>query len=1443
MNIALTEKDEFYKNILGMFIKITTSSGTLAYSSGPSTKDEKTEGYRHCSKSVINALEQIAARLERRDLLQDLLVRLLELFVQMGLESKRASQKASFLKASSSAGNLGILIPAIATTVSRLPPITDPKPRLHKLFRDFWLYCVVFGFGVEGSSTWPVQWYTGVCHIAARSPLLLGEEHLRSELLYNWALKSDAIDATEVNEVRTSVLDVIGNANELSVIVKQLNFGQCTYLLSVYRLESLRVANDTSSFHQIFTYLENKPIQKDKAGMWQCISVIADRVFELFLNALTGKPKTDERERELESHAQFFLVKFNHLTSRIRRIADKYLSSLVDRFPHLLWNGAVLHTMLDILQVLAQSLEQKVDNHQCLHLDVGDTPYVLIVSDAAELRERTVSDFAARCTGILKEALKWAPLTTKSLLQEYLVKVDHIQTNFGQHTGMALVTESSVTMPSLNRNTAAVSSSVISKRPSCAKYDNAQFTAGLTIRSRYVGEINGMLDMSMLSNECSKEEARSLLSATIIKQLEQTAGKDTQMYETALFRASALLINFQDLDRKLLRSVCWSPAQLFTRQSLESAVACWEWISAARPDIELQFLCELSAAWQWTVDCRKGLFSVDEPRSNPLSVSEDNVEEPYSPNVSPHELWIQFLFQRFEVVKYSNSDKVNVFLMLLLRSLPLLVSKKSLLSRHPSALNGRFNLLLLGINMLQEDILTNSAIKNVLRERIYTNALDYFSVGLVCPQRSGTDLREDITTLIKFWQAILQDKKSLLTILNVESKQRSVSVSSDLAIYSQKWMNTLPISTPVQYSSRNSSGATSRDQRLDTFDSLIKNLLRRRNLIMALVKREIDFLSTWHNTAADANLVFPGEEQLAKWSTQTTFTEKVWRDLVKLAWHISPSLAVHLCARFKENTTIPKEIASLVKRHPSAVTDIPEAVNFLITASNIEKNIPELSAILCWSPVTPVTALSYFSCLYPPHPLTAQYASRVLRSFPPDAIMFYISQLVQATRYDKLGYVTQYILWAAGKSQLIAHQLFWNMKTNIYTDEEGKNRDSGIADRLEYIMQKITESLSGSALDFYKREFDFFEKVTGISGEIKPLPKPQRKQACLDALRKIKVESGVYLPSNPECMILDIDYTSGTPMQSAAKAPFLARFKVRRCGIQELERINVGDHEPTALSHHESRDHLQHRHHAAIARTNSRLTDNKVYWQGAIFKVGDDVRQDMLALQVISLFKNIFEHVGLDLLLIPYRVVATAPGCGVIECVPNAKSRDQLGRQTEVDLFEYFVRTYGEESTARFQKARTNFIKSMAAYSIVSFLLQIKDRHNGNIMISNEGHVIHIGEPDDPIVEGTTFGWVVHGGKEYADGTCMFTRETNEYERLYSLDVLGIEDRGEGDQLDVYREFQESITTRNDGRYEVSVPWIPGAELVNSNEEPSRKRLKNIERKLSHDKRLREAYE
>lgn len=123
-------------------------------------------------------------------------------------------------------------------------------------------------------------------------------------------------------------------------------------------------------------------------------------------------------------------------------------------------------------------------------------------------------------------------------------------------------------------------------------------------------------------------------------------------------------------------------------------------------------------------------------------------------------------------------------------------------------------------------------------------------------------------------------------------------------------------------------------------------------------------------------------------------------------------------------------------------------------------------------------------------------------------------------------------------------------------------------------------------------------------------------------------------------MVLDIDYKSGTPMQSAAKAPYLARFKAVKCGINELENIAM------AISNNEvfTTQKQFFIYFKCVFQQKDLHGMGPEYWQAAIFKVGDDVRQDMLALQVIGIFKYIFQTVGLDLYLFPYRVVATAPG-------------------------------------------------------------------------------------------------------------------------------------------------------------------------------------------------------
>lgn len=119
-----------------------------------------------------------------------------------------------------------------------------------------------------------------------------------------------------------------------------------------------------------------------------------------------------------------------------------------------------------------------------------------------------------------------------------------------------------------------------------------------------------------------------------------------------------------------------------------------------------------------------------------------------------------------------------------------------------------------------------------------------------------------------------------------------------------------------------------------------------------------------------------------------------------------------------------------------------------------------------------------------------------------------------------------------------------------------------------------------------------------------------------------------------------------------------------------------------------------------------------------------------------------------------------------------------------------------------------------------------------------------VGKAGEAIAEKTSFGWVIMSpGREETNSALMFTRTSNDdFMQLCSLDVLGIEDKPEGDQMSVYQEFKEQLIQREDGRYETSLPWKAAHPPLPSNENVAKARFNSLIRRLDKQPALLETY-
>lgn len=133
-------------------------------------------------------------------------------------------------------------------------------------------------------------------------------------------------------------------------------------------------------------------------------------------------------------------------------------------------------------------------------------------------------------------------------------------------------------------------------------------------------------------------------------------------------------------------------------------------------------------------------------------------------------------------------------------------------------------------------------------------------------------------------------------------------------------------------------------------------------------------------------------------------------------------------------------------------------------------------------------------------------------------------------------------------------------------------------------------------------------------------------------------------------------------------------------------------------------------------------------WQlhSVIVKCGDDLRQELLAYQLLRMFQKIWQEESLSLWLRPYKILVLSDDSGLIEPIVNTCSLHQIRKNSKMSLLEYFIQEFGEPNSEDFLCAQRKFVESCAAYCLICYIIQVKDRHNGNILLDSEGHIIHI---------------------------------------------------------------------------------------------------------------------
>ncbi|XP_015511181.1 phosphatidylinositol 4-phosphate 3-kinase C2 domain-containing subunit beta isoform X2 [Neodiprion lecontei] len=389
------------------------------------------------------------------------------------------------------------------------------------------------------------------------------------------------------------------------------------------------------------------------------------------------------------------------------------------------------------------------------------------------------------------------------------------------------------------------------------------------------------------------------------------------------------------------------------------------------------------------------------------------------------------------------------------------------------------------------------------------------------------------------------------------------------------------------------------------------------------------------------------------------------------------------------------------KRH--YLHDRPEALPKVLLAAHSWDwaCLPDLHASLrIWNPLPPVQALQLLLPCFPDMKVREMAVSWI-RDLTSDELIDYLPQLLQALKHEtyEASPLARFLLERSLLSPRVAHHIYWLLNQSLPGQSPQNSSDAQTGDdgnsisasryhrRLQLMLRALLAVVGDALRNSFLTQQCLVKNLHEVAENIKTTKDSLRMEALKNGLQNINSQlmenDGTCLPLSPSREVFGIN------VQTCSYFPsFTLPLKI------------------SFIS-----------------------TDNAII--PAIFKVGDDLQQDMLTLQMVRIMDKLWLKGGLDLKMVTFACVPTGYKRGMIEMVTNAETLRKI--QVEFGLTGSFKdRPIAEwlakhnPSELEYERAVTNFTASCAGYSVATYILGICDRHNDNIMLKTSGHLFHI---------------------------------------------------------------------------------------------------------------------